>query len=58
MTGTAFFSSTILLAKAVVIHQLALRDYLLYVGYHVAVESPSGTSSPTWRHASGSPLWP
>ena len=31
VTGTAFFSSTILLAKAVVIHQLALRDYLLYV---------------------------
>ncbi len=30
-TGTAFLSSTILLAKAVVIHQLALRDYLLYV---------------------------
>jgi len=29
--GTAFLSSTILLAKAVVIHQLALRDYLLYV---------------------------
>ncbi len=62
VTDTAFFSSTILLAKAVVIHQLAPRDYLLYVGYHVAtayyVESPSGTSSPTWRHASGSPLWP
>ena len=31
VTGTAFFSSTILLAKAVVIHQLAPRDYLLYV---------------------------
>ena len=31
VTGTAFLSSTILLAKAVVIHQLALRDYLLYV---------------------------
>ncbi len=27
MTGTAFLSSTILLAKAVVVHQLALRDY-------------------------------
>ncbi len=36
VTGTAFLSSTILLAKAVVIYQLALRDYLLYVGYHVA----------------------
>ncbi len=51
VTGTAFFSSIILLAKAVVIHQLALRDYLLYVGYHVAtayyVESPSGMASPT-----------
>ena len=31
VTGTAFLSSTILLAKAVVIYQLALRDYLLYV---------------------------
>ncbi len=31
VTGTAFFSSTILLAKAIVIHQLALRDCLLYV---------------------------
>ncbi len=31
MTGTAFFSSTIFLAKADVIHRLALRDYLLYV---------------------------
>jgi hypothetical protein len=31
VTGTAFLSSTILLAKAIVIHQLALRDYLLYV---------------------------
>ena len=31
MTGTAFLSSTILLAKAIVIHQLALRDYLLHV---------------------------
>ncbi len=31
VTGTAFFSSIILLAKAVVVHQLALRDYLLYV---------------------------
>ncbi len=62
VTGTAFFSSTILLAKAVVAHQLALRDYLLYVGYHVAatyyVESPLGTASPTWRFTSGSPLWP
>jgi len=39
VTGTALLSSTILLAKAIVIHQLALRDYLLYVlfvGYHVA----------------------
>ncbi len=49
-TGTAFFSSTVLLAKAVVVHQLALRDYLLSVGYHAAtayyVESPLGTSSP------------
>jgi hypothetical protein len=36
VTGTAFFSSTILLAKAVVIHQLALRDYFMFVGYHVA----------------------
>jgi len=31
VTGSAFLASTILLAKAVVIHQLALRDYLLYV---------------------------
>jgi len=31
VTGTAFLSSTILLAKAVVFHQLVLRDYLLYV---------------------------
>jgi hypothetical protein len=31
VTGTAFFSSTILLAKAIVIHQLAPRGYLLYV---------------------------
>ena len=31
VTGIAFLSSTILLAKAIVIHQLALRDYLLYV---------------------------
>jgi len=31
VTGTALLSSTILLAKAIVIHQLALRDYLLYV---------------------------
>jgi len=31
VTGTAFLSSTILLAKAIVIHQLVLRDYLLYV---------------------------
>jgi hypothetical protein len=31
VTGTAFRSSTILLAKAVVIYQLALRGYLLYV---------------------------
>jgi hypothetical protein len=36
VTGTAFFSSTILLAKAIVIHQLALRDYFMFVGYHVA----------------------
>jgi hypothetical protein len=39
VTGTAFLSSTIPLAKAIVIRQLALRDYLLYVlfvGYHVA----------------------
>jgi hypothetical protein len=36
VTGTAFFSSTILLAKAVVVHQLALRDYFMFVGYHVA----------------------
>jgi len=31
VTSTAFLSSTILLAKAIVLHQLALRDYLLYV---------------------------
>ncbi len=36
----------------------------MFVGYHVAVESPSGTSSPTWRYTSVSavaltaPLWP
>jgi hypothetical protein len=62
VTGTAFLSSTILLAKAIVIHQLALRASSMFVGYHVAtayyVESPSGTSSPTWRYTSGSPLWP
>jgi hypothetical protein len=31
VTGTVFLSSTILLAKAVVVHQLALRDCLFYV---------------------------
>jgi len=36
VTGTAFLSSTILLAKAVVIHQLALRASSMFVGYHVA----------------------
>jgi hypothetical protein len=61
VTGTAFLSSTIPLANAVVIHQLALMASSMFVGYHVAtayyVESPSGTSSPTWRYTSGSPLW-
>jgi len=36
VTGTAFLSSTILLAKAIVIHQLALRASSMFVGYHVA----------------------
>ena len=39
MTGTALLSSTFLLVKAVVSHQLGPKDYLLYlllVGYHVA----------------------
>jgi len=31
VTGAALLSSTIPLAKAIVIHQLALRDYFLYV---------------------------
>ena len=39
VTGTALLSSTILLVKAIVAHQMVLRDYLLYllfVGYHAA----------------------
>ncbi|MEM4650234.1 MAG: hypothetical protein QW086_00235 [Pyrobaculum sp.] len=39
VTGTALLSSTFLLVKAVVTHQLGPKDYLLYllfVGYHVA----------------------
>jgi hypothetical protein len=39
VTGTALLSSTFLLVKAVVAHQLGPKDYLLYlllVGYHVA----------------------
>jgi hypothetical protein len=36
VTGTALLSSTFLLVKAVVAHQLGPKDYLLFVGYHVA----------------------
>jgi hypothetical protein len=39
VTGTALLSSTFLLVKAVVAHQLGPKDYLLdvlLVGYHVA----------------------
>jgi hypothetical protein len=39
VTGTALLSSTFLLVKAVVVHQLGPKDYLLYLlfaGYHVA----------------------
>jgi hypothetical protein len=36
VTGTALLSSTFFLVKAVVAHQLGPKDYLLFVGYHVA----------------------
>ena len=70
VTGTAFFSSTILLAEAVVIHRLALRSLLCSsdITWPPPTTSsrglPSGTSSPTWRYTSVSavaltaPLWP
>jgi hypothetical protein len=36
VTGTALLSSIFLLVRAVVAHQLGPKDYLLFVGYHVA----------------------
>ncbi len=66
MTGTAFLSSTILLAKAVVVYQLALRDYLLYVrrisrGRRVAFRGVKPHVAPyVWISAVAltAPLWP
>jgi hypothetical protein len=68
VTGTAFLSSTILLAKAVVIHQPAPRDYLLYVrrisrGRRVAArlqgrQAPRGAIRLDPAVALTAPLWP
>ena len=66
VTGTAFLSSTILLAKAIVIHQLALRSLLCSsdITWLPSRGLPSGTSSSAWRYTSVSavaltaPLWP
>ena len=72
VTGTTFLSSTILLAKAIVIHQLALRDNLLYVrrisrGHRLlrrvaarlqVRQAPRGAIRLDPRCGPDAPLWP